>query len=294
MAADVEGEIVSQPEDWRRAGELAAGVLERFPEVGARTALVGCGTSLFIAQVYAARREAAGQGLTDAFPASEMPGTRTYDRVIALSRSGTTSEVVRCLGLLPAGMSTLAVTAVANSPVANAASRAIVLDFADERSVVQTRFATTALALMRATLGEDLGPVVADGERALARPLPGDLDAYQHFVFLGRGWTVGLAHEAALKMREAAAAWSESYPAMEYRHGPISVAGPHSLVWSLGGVDDALLRDVRSTGATVVAGGLDPMAELVVAQRAAVALAMIRGLDPDRPRHLTRSVVLPG
>jgi fructoselysine-6-P-deglycase FrlB-like protein len=34
------------------------------------------------------------------------------------------------------------------------------------------------------------------------------------------------------------------------------------------------------------------MAELVMAQRLAVALAGARGLDPDRPRYLARSVVL--
>ena len=49
----------------------------------------------------------------------------------------------------------------------------------------------------------------------------------------------------------------------------------------------------RSTGASVVENGADPMAALVGIQRAAVALAQARGLDPDRPRHLTRSVVLP-
>jgi fructoselysine-6-P-deglycase FrlB-like protein len=41
-----------------------------------------------------------------------------------------------------------------------------------------------------------------------------------------------------------------------------------------------------------VAGGLDPLAELVRAQRLAIAIAAARGLDPDAPRHLTRSVVL--
>jgi CRISPR-associated protein Cas5a/b/c len=41
-----------------------------------------------------------------------------------------------------------------------------------------------------------------------------------------------------------------------------------------------------------VVGRLDPQAELVVAQRVAVATALRRGLDPDHPRNLTRSVVL--
>jgi fructoselysine-6-P-deglycase FrlB-like protein len=53
-----------------------------------------------------------------------------------------------------------------------------------------------------------------------------------------------------------------------------------------------LLADVRETGATVVANRHHPLANLVLAQRTAVALARVRSLDPDRPRNLTRSVVL--
>jgi fructoselysine-6-P-deglycase FrlB-like protein len=49
---------------------------------------------------------------------------------------------------------------------------------------------------------------------------------------------------------------------------------------------------VRATGATVIEGDRDPMVELVDIQRTALELARSRGLDPDRPRHLTRSVVL--
>ena len=96
-----------------------------------------------------------------------------------------------------------------------------------------------------------------DGERALAADLPIDVGAFDHFVFLGRGWTVGLANEAALKMREASGAWAESYPAMEYRHGPISVAGT-----AIGRLAARRRRarpaatTSRATGATVVDHGL--------------------------------------
>ena len=114
-----------------------------------------------------------------------------------------------------------------------------------------------------------------------------------HFVFLGHGWTVGLAHEAALKLREAAQAWSESYPAMEYRHGPVSLAGPSSLVWILGTPDPTIADGVAfATGATVRVAEVDPMAELILIQRMAVEIAAQRGLDPDHPPHLTRSVLL--
>ncbi len=44
----------------------------------------------------------------------------------------------------------------------------ILLSEVDEQSVVQTRFATTALALLRASLGEDLTGAVADARAVLA------------------------------------------------------------------------------------------------------------------------------
>ena len=99
------------------------------------------------------------------------------------------------------------------------------------------------------------GPRPRDRRRRARRSptrCPSSPRAFDHFVFLGHGWTVGLAHEAALKMREAAQAHTESYPAMEYRHGPISLAGPGSLVWILGTPDPTIADDVRATGATVL------------------------------------------
>jgi fructoselysine-6-P-deglycase FrlB-like protein len=295
-----ESEIVSQPEMWERSVALLPSIAERLPAAGPRVAITGCGTSYFIAQAIAVLRESSGQGETDAFVASEMPSGRRYDEVLAISRSGTTTEVERALRALPAGVPSVVISAVAGTPVVQAADRAVLLDFADERSIVQTRFATSALALLRAHLGEDLSPAVAEA-RATVRgangrrraTLPVDPTDFEQFVFLGHGWSVGIAAEAALKCREASLSWAEAYPAGEYRHGPISVAGPRTLVWLIGVDDESLVADIGSTGATVRVGAGDPMAELVTIQLSAVALAYARDLDPDNPQHLTRSVVLP-
>lgn len=288
----VEDELSSQPECWIRAAEEAAGHGAALPAVGERVAIVGCGTSFFMAQAVAALREGSGQGETDAFAASEYPAGRSYDRVIALTRSGTTTEVLELLGRLRGHTRTTAVTADPHTPVMEAADDIVVLDFADERSVVQTRFATTALTLLRAHLGLHTDAVVADARTALETPLPEGLVDCAQFTFLGRGWTVGLANEAGLKMREASLAWTEAYPAMEYRHGPISVSTRGTATWMLGEAPDGLAEQVRATGALWVGDGLDPLAGLVRAQRLAVAVAAAKGLDPDQPRHLTRSVIL--
>jgi fructoselysine-6-P-deglycase FrlB-like protein len=285
-------EIASQPECWRRAAEVATERAAALPRAGERVAVVGCGTSWFMAQAYAARREAAGLGETDAFAASETPPGRGYDRLLAISRSGTTTEVLDLLRELSPAIPSVVVTGVADSPVVPLAGDAVVLDFADEESVVQTRFATSALALLRAHLGEDLTAAVADARRAVDGPLPLPVDTTEQVTFLGRGWTVGLANEAALKCREAATFWTESYPAMEYRHGPISITGPHRAAWLFGTAPDGLAGEVAATGGTFLTSDLDPMADLIRAQRFALAVAAHRGLDPDHPRHLTRSVIL--
>ncbi|MEI5007135.1 sugar isomerase [Streptomyces sp. PmtA] len=287
-------ELASQPECWNRAAELAATPSGALPAPGERVAYVGCGTSLFMSQAAAALREGAGQGESDAFAASEFPVGRSYDRVIALTRSGTTTEVLELLGRLRGRTRTTAITADPAAPVMTAADETVVLDFADEKSVVQTRFATTALTLLRAGSGLHTDAVVDDCRDALAEPLPERLTGCAQFTFLGRGWTVGLANEAALKVREASASWAEAYPAMEYRHGPISVTTRGTVTWMIGEAPAGLADEVHATGGMWVAGGLDPLAELVRAQRLAVAVAESRGLDPDSPRHLTRSVILSG
>ncbi|TMR18699.1 SIS domain-containing protein [Nonomuraea turkmeniaca] len=288
MTTHTEAEIASQPSCWRRAvDDVPLGTL---PRRGERVAVVGCGTSWFIAMAYATLRERAGHGETDAFTASEFPTGRRYDRVLALTRSGTTTEVLELLARIDTA--TTAITADPNTPIMTAADEVVVLDYADERSVVQTRFATTQLALLRASLGEDLTQVIADAEEAVAAPLPGSLVEAEQFSFLGTGWSVGLAQEAALKMREASRSWTEAYPAMEYRHGPISIAAPGRVTWMLGAAPGGLRAQVEETGGTFFESGLDPMAELIRAQRVAVARAFARGLNPDEPMHLTRSVIL--
>jgi fructoselysine-6-P-deglycase FrlB-like protein len=305
----VDTEIASQPDCWRRAAGLAADSAGALPRQGERVAVVGCGTSWFVAMAYAGLRERAGHGETDAFQASEFPTGRRYDRIVAISRSGTTTEVVDLLGAVRGRSPSIVLVGDAGSPAAAAATDTVPMPFADERSVVQTRFATSALALLRAHLGEDVAALAADAEVAVRAPLPIEPARVEQATFLGRGWTVGLAYEAALKCREAATFWSEAYPAMDYRHGPIAIAGPGRLVWAFGEIPAGLAEDIAATGAAFVhsrthgchavlgdwAAGrtpLDPMADLILAQRFAIALATGRGLDPDVPRNLTRSVVL--
>ena len=285
-------EIASQPECWAKTIEMAASAAPALPRPGERVAVIGCGSSLNVARCYAALREAAGQGETDAFPASEVPAIRRYDRMVFVSRTGTTTEVLDALRRAPAGVRTTAITADPGSPLMQEAGAVVLLDFSAERSVVSSRFITSTIVLLRAHLGQDLRALPDAAARELARPLPPGLADRTEFTFLGRGWAAAVADEAALKLREASRTWAESYPAMEYRHGPISVSDPGTAVWALGEVPPSLLADARRTGAMVIAPDLDPLVGLTGAQRLAVELAERKGIDPDQPRALSRSVIL--
>jgi glucosamine--fructose-6-phosphate aminotransferase (isomerizing) len=286
-------EIASQPETWARANEQGGKRPAGLPAPGERVLVIGCGTSYYVAGAYAWLREQAGQGVTDALIASEVPGvTRDYDRVLAISRSGTTTEVVHALRSLPGSVPVTAVLGELGTPVGDAATDIVDLSYADERSVVQTRFPTTLLTLLRTHLGattSEVAALIEQARSALAEPVT--TPEPRQLVVLGTGWAEPLAQEAALKCRESAGMWAEAYATGEYRHGPISVAGPGTLVWSLTPLTPAQIEAAESTGATVRQATRDPQAELVAIQQHAVAWAAAGGRNADVPVHLSRSVV---
>jgi glutamine---fructose-6-phosphate transaminase (isomerizing) len=292
-SSDTLREIISQPALWELMRERAASDAGTVLGKG-RALVLGCGTSAFVAQAIAALREGAGRGETDWCFASEAPIRRSYRHVLAITRSATTTEVLETLERLPREGTRSAIVAVDSATserLTGMVDSIVSLTEADEVSVVQTRFPTSVLTLVREALGV-CPPDIADQARAaLAVDLP-DLDGLSHFVFLGVGWTIGLAHEAALKVREMAQAWSESGPALDYRHGPIAVAGRHSLIMVFGEPPPGLALELRATGATVLISDFDPLAQLIVAQRIALALAHQRGCNPDQPNRLSRSVIL--
>ena len=97
------------------------------------------------------------------------------------------------------------------------------------------------------------------------------------------GWAAHLAQEAALKCRESAGMWAEAYASGEYRHGPISVAGPGTLVWAMTPLTPKQVESIEQTGARIQHGGPEPLAELVKLQRHAVAGPPLRAATRTSP-----------
>ena len=139
---------------------------------GERVAVIGCGTSWYMAMAYAALREAHGQGSRTPWTPDQLPRARSVrprswpsPARARRRRCSRRSPMVR--GRTPS----VVITAVPEA-VAGVADRVVALEFADERSVVQTRFATTALALLRASLGDD-DRAARGGRRGRARGAAG-------------------------------------------------------------------------------------------------------------------------
>src|ERR1700761_6855839 len=120
-------EIVSQPQCWREAAQLARDGVTRsvLPARGARVAVIGCGTSLYMAQACAALRETRGEGETDAWPASEFPFTRSYDPIVAITPSGPPREIIYVLERLPHDIVSTVITTGKDLPAAKLATHTV-------------------------------------------------------------------------------------------------------------------------------------------------------------------------
>jgi fructoselysine-6-P-deglycase FrlB-like protein len=199
-----------------------------------------------MAEAYAVLREDTGLGETDAFTAGALPPGRRYDRVVALSRSGTTTEVLRAVdGLSPP---VTAVVADPASPLVQAADAAI--GSTSRTSSPWSRPCSPARRSCSCARrwGTTSARSSAETAEILDRPADVAAESAEQVTFLGQGWVHGLAREAALKLREASQAWTEAYHQLEYRHGPIAIAQPGRVVWVFGVPVAGIVEDVRATG----------------------------------------------
>jgi glucosamine--fructose-6-phosphate aminotransferase (isomerizing) len=131
-------------------------------------------------------------------------------------------------------------------------------------------------------------------------------------VAIGRGPTLAIAREAALKLKETCALHAEAFSSAEFRHGPIALVASALPVLMLNPTDGAamgfadLAADLRRAGARVLVadsrgdepGRLptlmpdQPDADAVCLIQSFYAfllrLAEVRGTDVDSPRHLQK------
>jgi len=246
---------------------------------------------------------------------------------IGLSQSGKSPDLIATMeAAAAAGARTLALVNVAESPLASLADTVLPLRAGPETSVAATKsFLATLVAsasLVAAWTGDaaleaDLTGLPATMAAAWScdwSPLVGALGAARGLFVIGRGPGFGAAQEAALKLKETCGLHAEAFSAAEVRHGPMALVGPDLPLLVFRQDDqtaestDALAADAAANGAAVfVAGGGTPipagatllplptvspqMSPIVAIQafyRAANALSVRRGFDPDRPCNLRK------
>jgi glutamine---fructose-6-phosphate transaminase (isomerizing) len=244
---------------------------------------------------------------------------------LTISQSGRSDDLIESAVLArAAGALTAAIVNEPASPLAAASEIVLPLAAGPERSVAATKsFVASLAALLQLTAlwSEDAAMSAAcarlperlaaaatlDWSEAL-RPLA----RARSLVAIGRGPTLAIAREAALKLKETCALHAEAFSAAEFRHGPIALVSSAYPILAFSPTDESalglaeLVADLRRKGAGVLvaepgprhSGRLPalkpdhPDADAICLIQSFYAflpkLAVRRGTDIDRPRHLQK------
>lgn len=265
--------------------------------------------------------------------ASQAPSIASVYRVapraeaslcLAISQSGRSPDLIAIVESLGgAGAHVAALVNAEESPLAQMADSFLPLcagpeiDVAATKSYVATLAAITDLVAAWSEdeeLSEALSEAPALLEQAWRCDWPVLVERFRDcrgLYVIGRGLGLGIAEEAALKLKETCGLHAEAFSAAEVRHGPMALVGPDFplLVFRQSdetqeGIDD-LVADVVSRGGEVLVAGpatggaiplptpsahpaIEPMLQIQSFYRAANALSLARGLDPDAPPHLAK------
>jgi glucosamine--fructose-6-phosphate aminotransferase (isomerizing) len=246
--------------------------------------------------------------------------------VLAISQSGASPDIVATLrAATTAGARTVAIVNAPGSPLAAAAGHVLPQHAAAEHSVAATKSficslvcvarlialwcRDEALSLALERLPERLEAALACDWSAAVPVLAPASSLY----VVGRGLGFGIVHEWALKLKETCGLHAEALSAAEVHHGPRAVIDRDFPILALA-LEDPAGQDAAAFAAELAANGhtvavastapiaaghhlplpapLHPLLDPIVAVQAfyplAAALAHTRGLDPDRPRGLSK------
>jgi glucosamine--fructose-6-phosphate aminotransferase (isomerizing) len=338
-------EILDQPNAWQNVLNIChekSDVFKRLVKGIDEVVFTGCGSGYNISMTAASAFQQLTGKRARAVPAAEVflfPETvfirSARYAVVLISRSGDTTETVKAMEFCrKSGYRTLAITCYADSKLAKKSDEAIVLDGSIEKSVTTTKSYTAMV------LSAQLIPAMISNNRRLlqkysklprlcaavlkeAQPLGkqiGNDSRIRKFAFVGSGPYIGIAREGQLKIKEMTLLPSDSYPLLDYRHGPKSNVDSSMLVTILGSDSDVpmrleLAKELKGLGGRIlnVADRREPRlgkkavdfqfitkSDLPDFVRDVLYVPLIHfisyyksmhlGQNPDAPRHLTHWV----
>jgi glutamine---fructose-6-phosphate transaminase (isomerizing) len=275
-------EILNQPVSFKQTFNMMLNCNVNTDDTFDQYIFTGCGTSYYLAIAASRFFQECTNIPAIAVPASEIfinPeqvfSSQLNYKVAAISRSGTTSEIVKALQTINGkqNISTIAITCNSNTEMTKLSQECIALDHVSEKSVVMTQSFTNmfyALQLYAAKIAdqneviEQLKKLPTAMEKIFEnvdtiKKTAEDL-SIKRFIFLGTGIHFGLAEEACLKLKEMTQTECEAYSTLEFRHGPISIVDRQTCVIILTSektkeMDESLLQNVKEFDATTVAIG---------------------------------------
>jgi glucosamine--fructose-6-phosphate aminotransferase (isomerizing) len=240
---------------------------------------------------------------------------------LAISQSGTSEDLVESAVMArAAGALTAALVNTPESPLAAACDVVLPIGAGPELSVAATKsFVASLAALLRLAAlwaaderlrsAVDRLPerIAAAGELDWAAALD-VLAPAASLITIGRGPTLAVASEAALKLKEVANLHAEAFSGAEFRHGPMALVAIRYPIFALMPSDAAetgmrrLVADLGHKGAALIVAGpggslpvlapdhpeSDAVCLIQGFYAMLVRLAARLGIDPDRPRHLQK------
>lgn len=243
---------------------------------------------------------------------------------LAISQSGASPDLLATVGKArEAGAMVVALVNAKNSPLSARADHVVPLCAGPETSVAATKSYIASLAAIihlvscwaeDRELSEEVRKAPKHLERAWSldwREAVERLKSANDLYVVGRGMGLGVAQEAALKLKETCGLHAEAVSAAELRHGPMALVRPGFPVLVFSQNDEArasvevLAGELVARKADVMIAGsrsqgavnlpvepahpvIEPMLIAQTFYRMANALSLARGLDPDRPPNLRK------
>jgi glutamine---fructose-6-phosphate transaminase (isomerizing) len=243
---------------------------------------------------------------------------------LAISQSGASPDLLAAVGKArEAGAMVVALVNAKDSPLAERADHVVPLCAGTETSVAATKsFIASLSALIHLVacwaedreLSEEIRKAPKHLERAWSLNWSAAVERLKSATDLfvvGRGMGLGVAQEAALKLKETCGLHAEAVSAAELHHGPMALVRPGFPVLLFSQNDEAraglevLAAELAARQADVMIAGsrcpgalnlasepahpvIEPMLIAQTFYRMANALSLARGLDPDRPPHLRK------
>ncbi|MFP3065299.1 MAG: glutamine--fructose-6-phosphate transaminase (isomerizing) [Sulfolobus sp.] len=248
------------------------------------------------------------------------------DFVIAISQSGETIDVLQAIRKLKGeGGRIASITNVIESAIARESEYKIYMRAGPEIGVAATKTFTTQLVslliiysiLTKENLKKfekaDEEVYNALGLEGYAKKIGEELSRARNIYYLGRGLSLPLAMEGALKIKEVAYVHAEAYPAGESKHGPIAlVEKGFPVVFINDGEMPELLKnnvmEMKARGAKIyvvstnkrvgegdevyIESEIPPLSIAPIIQLIAYYASTAKGIDPDKPRNLAKTVTV--